>query len=1330
MKCYSPPSASKLTEFMLVALPDLQPQARPRVKHKHFMKWVITIIGLFTALFLSLAHAQTNLAGWDFEPDPLATSLTNATFGPLATDNGGTGTLTGVHAATNTVWSSPIGNGSSNALSANNWAIGDYFQFQASSLAYSNISLAWSQTRSSTGPTNWSLRYSTDGVSFTAFTNYSVAATTWNATNASQASVFTVSLATVTALDNQANVYLRLVSEEATAPAGSARIDDVTITALPLATGPTIYAAASLSPFSTFAGTASASQQFAVTGTLLTTNNAVAAPSGFEVSTNNISFATSATVPQIGGEASGPMFVRIAASAPEGPLSGNVTLNSDGATAVNVAVIGTVSAASAPMLSTSGTLTPFSTVLGTASAAQTFTVAGSNLTTDVTVSAPSSFEVATDSVTFGPTATLPQSGGTASGTISARLAASAPAGSPSGNITVASTGATTVNVAASGTVTAPILSVALSPTTVAENAGAGASTGTITASIAPATNLTVTLISGSPANATVPASVVIASNTTVQTFPIDAVPNPSAFTNVPVLITASAVGYTNGAATLTVSNTDVAPITQISLTSTNTNSYTQDFNSLGTVTISNVISPTNGAQTSLGAIASTNLNGWYAAKISGTGTALLPLSANDGSSISGGVYSYGSTNTAGGTDLNRSLGLLASGGFIGGYGAMVKNDTTNTLTGLNFTFTAKFWRSSTSVQNVLTFGYGKVDGTTVTVSNFIATTNGVTPLPGMNIVGPLPVATAAALDGNNPTNQAQFSNVLVPVTLAPGESAFIRWQDANDSGNDAGLAIDDLSLSAVIDPLVAPEFSVPSGTYLTSQTVFVPNYATYGPGVEVRYTLDGNTPDGTSALYNDATGIVIADGNGTKVLKAIALNPGQSLASSVATATYSLPQNVADLAALRASPTGTTVYRVTGEATFTAGTSFRNTKFFQTTNAGIQIDDPTGIVTTVYAAGDNVQNFLGRLSVFSGQLQMTPIQNFGAPVSTGNTVTPLARTLTSVTNADQAMLVTIKDVTFENAGGVFGAGGSTTPIKDPTLAGFTGVFQNIFGESNVTGATIPGGPNTLTGIVQSRLVNAVVSLTVGPRNLSDIVFTGIPALSIQANKLTLNAGGTGETEEAIVQIRRVGATDANLVVDLTQDVAGAFGADTDGSLNYLPLPSTVTIPIGSSAVLIYVVALPNSANFTATLTASASGFDPASQAFSILGSGGNAYDTWASGFGLDPATTGAPTADPDGDSFNNAQEYAFGTNPTQGTGSLLSTTASGGNLVVTWLQRSDVTYNVQSTANLATTAFASDGAVIVVDGPVSPTPPAGYTRKQITVSASGQKFYRVTGTTP
>jgi hypothetical protein len=68
--------------------------------------------------------------------------------------------------------------------------------------------------------------------------------------------------------------------------------------------------------------------------------------------------------------------------------------------------------------------------------------------------------------------------------------------------------------------------------------------------------------------------------------------------------------------------------------------------------------------------------------------------------------------------------------------------------------------------------------------------------------------------------------------------------------------------------------------------------------------------------------------------------------------------------------------------------------------------------------------------------------------------------------------------------------------------------------------------------------------------------------------------------------------------------------------------------------------------------------------------------------------------------------------------------------VVTWLERSDVTYNVQSTTNLATTAFANDGSVSVVAGPAEPTPPAGYTRKQFSVPTTASKFYRVAATVP
>jgi hypothetical protein len=923
-----------------------------------------------------------------------------------------------------------------------------------------------------------------------------------------------------------------------------------------------------------------------------------------------------------------PAGTEITATVPSGATTGPITVEVAGEPIATSATNFTVVDPLAPTLSTAGTLTSFTTEAGTASASQNFTVSGSNLTGNVTVTAPAGFEVSADNTTFGATASLVPVGGSLSDVPAyVRISATALLGAVSGNVAVSATGAATQNVAVSGTVT--------------------------------------------------------------------------------------------------------AGISYVSITSTNANSYVQNFNSLGTTTIAGVISRSNGVQTSLGAAANSALNGWYAAKIAGTGSSTTGIVANDGSANAGAVYNYGSTNTEADANLDRSLGALSSGGVIPGFGALIKNDTTNTLTALSITMTAKFWRSSTSVTNVLTFGYGRLDGTNTTDSNFLTASNGVTAFPDLNVVGPAPVATNAALNGNDITNQRSFNGIVVPVSLAPGQTAFIRWQDANDAGNDAGLAIDDFIITAVAGALVAPEFDLPAGVYLDAQTVRVSNFASYGPGVEVRYTLDGSTPGAGSLLYNNTSGIAIAPGNGTITLRAVAINTGSSASSAVASVAYTMPQDVANLTALRASPTGSTIYRVTGEVTFTAGTSFRNTKFFQDAGAGIQIDDPgtTGIITTTYVAGDNVQNIMGRISTFNGQLQMVPLQDFGAPVSSGNVVTPLSRTIATLSNADQAMLVTMVDVEFEQAGTPFGAGGSNTPITDPSVTGFAGVCRNIFGESNITGSTIPFGPNTLTGIVQSALVNTVPTLTVGPRSLSDIVFTGTPSLSISTDKTTLVAGVTSEATDATVTITRTGSTASELVIDLTQDVANALTADLDGLFVYTPLPAQVTMPIGAASRIIYLAALPSVPSFNVTLTVSADTFDPVTQTFSVQGSGGgNAYDTWASDFGLDPATNGAPTADPDGDSFTNAQEYAFGTNPTQGTGSLLSSTASGGNLVVTWLQRSDVTYNVQSTGNLST-SFANDGTVSVVDGPVSPTPPAGYTSKQFTVPASGSKFYRVTAAT-
>ena len=54
--------------------------------------------------------------------------------------------------------------------------------------------------------------------------------------------------------------------------------------------------------------------------------------------------------------------------------------------------------------------------------------------------------------------------------------------------------------------------------------------------------------------------------------------------------------------------------------------------------------------------------------------------------------------------------------------------------------------------------------------------------------------TAGALDGNLAANYATISGII-PVSIPSGSSIVIKWIDKNISGNDDGLAVDDLNIN-------------------------------------------------------------------------------------------------------------------------------------------------------------------------------------------------------------------------------------------------------------------------------------------------------------------------------------------------------------------------------------------------------------------------------------------------------------------------------------------------------------------------------------------------------
>ena len=104
-----------------------------------------------------------------------------------------------------------------------------------------------------------------------------------------------------------------------------------TITVNPLSITPFIAATGSDTSLTAVYGTASSSSTFTVSGRNLTAGILFAAPAGYEVSTDNISFSKTVTVGGSANTISVQVYVRLAATTPVGTYNGEVVLSSPGA---------------------------------------------------------------------------------------------------------------------------------------------------------------------------------------------------------------------------------------------------------------------------------------------------------------------------------------------------------------------------------------------------------------------------------------------------------------------------------------------------------------------------------------------------------------------------------------------------------------------------------------------------------------------------------------------------------------------------------------------------------------------------------------------------------------------------------------------------------------------------------------------------------------------------------------------------------------------------------------------------------------------------------------
>jgi Family of unknown function (DUF5689) len=439
------------------------------------MRKLLLLLGFSLLIFSEKINAQTLIAGWDFQTAPGTVVLASTNTPKLYNSNVGSGILylDGTNGASN--WSqmtelnafggTALNAGGSTGLSTtttspsclaliggtSNSANGKILVFKVNMAAYQNLIITYATQKTASGFATQTWEYSTNG-------------TTWLpvSTISSIPTSFAVqTLSTITGLNGIANAFVRLTVTGATNSTGNNRLDNIQFNAT-LVPIPTLTATPTTIPaFNYVLGNGpSTAGSYTLSGSILTPTAGditITAPTDFEVSTTSATtgFANNLLVPYTGGTlANTTIYTRLKAGlAISSSYMGNVTHTGGGVTTPpTVALSGSVTSVAPPVITTTGTLSPFYTIVGTPSTPQSYTITGNDLVSDITITAPTNFEIKTGAGAYANTLMLTQSSGSVSTTtIDVRLKGTTVGSFTGQNITNVSTTAS-ANIALNGTV--------------------------------------------------------------------------------------------------------------------------------------------------------------------------------------------------------------------------------------------------------------------------------------------------------------------------------------------------------------------------------------------------------------------------------------------------------------------------------------------------------------------------------------------------------------------------------------------------------------------------------------------------------------------------------------------------------------------------------------------------------------------------------------------------------------------------------------------------------------------------------------------------------------
>lgn len=175
--------------------------------------------------------------------------------------------------------------------------------------------------------------------------------------------------------------------------------------------------------------------------------------------------------------------------------------------------------------------------------------------------------------------------------------------------------------------------------------------------------------------------------------------------------------------------------------------------------------------------------------------------ADNGGVNSGNTYSYGANGSG-----ERAFGMLRSGSLVPLIGARLRNDTALVLSEIAVAYTGEQWRLGVAGRSDrLDFQYS-LDATSLGGAGTWIDVD------ALDFTSPNTGAAPGALDGNAPANRAAVSASITGLALAPSATLWVRWVDADISGAEDGLAIDDVAFAVAGDPPVDHPPAVASTT--------------------------------------------------------------------------------------------------------------------------------------------------------------------------------------------------------------------------------------------------------------------------------------------------------------------------------------------------------------------------------------------------------------------------------------------------------------------------------------------------------------------------------------